>query len=298
MKIPVFEAQGTFTALVTPFNKDGSVDYPAFESLIKNQISGGITGIAINSTTGEAPTLSESEKSELLTTAVKLAKGRIPIIAGTGSYDTKKTIDLTNKAKELGASAALIVTPYYNKPTQTQLYEHYKTIVKNTELPIILYNVPGRTGLNMSPDTQLRLAKDFSRIVATKEASGNMDQIMTIIRNAPKGFSVISGDDAITLPLIACGGKGVISVLTNYMTKEMSDLVKFALKGQYAKALEIHNKLFELMNLNFIESNPVPAKAAMSLLGLCNEYVRQPLCSITAPNRKIMAEGLKRASLM
>lgn len=298
MKTKPFIATGTFTALVTPFKKGGAIDFEAFEKLLKFQIANGITGVAINSTTGEAPTLSEQEKLELLSLAVKIANGRISILAGTGSYDTKKTIELTNKSRELGASAALIVSPYYNKPTQKHLYNHYKTIAQNCDIPIVLYNVPGRTGSNVLPDTQLKLASDCGNIVATKEASGNMDQIMHIIRHAPKNFSVLSGDDAITLPMIACGGKGVISVITNYAPKLMSDLVKFALQGKFDKALSIHNRIFDLMNLNFIESNPVPAKAVLSMMGMIDDYARLPLQSPTAETKKRLQQGLREAGLI
>jgi len=298
MKIMKFTPKGTFTALVTPFRKNGLIDFDAFDRLIKFQIKNGITGIAINSTTGEAPTLSEQEKLELLSRAVELAAGKIPIIAGTGSYDTKKTIDLTIKSKEAGASAALIVSPYYNKPTQAHLYEHYKSITEAVDIPIILYNVPGRTGSNILPETQLKLGADFKNIVATKEASGNMDQIMYIIKNAPKGFAVLSGDDAITLPMLSVGGDGVVSVITNYAPKQMVSMVKLALQGRYLQARAVHNNLFELMNKNFIESNPVPAKGVMSILGMIQPNVRMPLQSITPENRKIMRAALKRAGLI
>lgn len=298
MKTKPFIATGTFTALVTPFKKNGAIDFDAFEKLVKFQIANGITGIAINSTTGEAPTLTEQEKLELLAMAVKISNGRISILAGTGSYDTKKTIELTNKSLELGASAALIVSPYYNKPTQKHLYNHYKTIAQNCNLPIILYNVPGRTGSNVLPDTQLKLAADFKNIVATKEASGNMDQIMHIIHNAPKGFSILSGDDSLTLPMIACGSMGVVSVISNYAPKLMSDLVKFSLQGKFDKALSIHNKLFNLMNLNFIESNPVPTKAVLSVLGIIDDYARLPLQSATAETKRKLNQGLKQAGLL
>jgi len=298
MKTMKFTPRGTFTALVTPFKKNGKIDFDAFDGLMKFQIKNGITGVAINSTTGEAPTLNEDEKMELLTRAIEIANGKISIMAGTGSYDTQKTIDLTIKSKNLGASAALIVSPYYNKPTQAHLYEHYKAIAESVDIPIVLYNVPGRTGCNITPDTQLKLAADFKNIVATKEASGNIDQIMYIIRNAPKGFAVLSGDDAITLPMLSLGGDGVVSVITNYAPKQMSTMVKLGLQGKFAQARTIHNNLYELMNKNFIESNPVPAKGVMSILGMIQPYVRMPLQSITTENRNIMRAALKRAGLI
>jgi 4-hydroxy-tetrahydrodipicolinate synthase len=293
-----FEAKGTFTALATPFQKNGEIDFPAFDKLLRFQIKNGITGIAVNSTTGEAPTLSETEKLELIKRAVKISKGRVPIIAGTGSYDTKKTIELTLKSQEAGASAALIVSPYYNKPTQAHLYNHYKTINDAVDLPIILYNVPGRTGSNVLPDTQLKIAADCKNIVATKEASGDINQILTIIRNKPADFNVLSGDDGITLSIIAAGANGVVSVLSNYLPKLMVSMVKYALQGKFDKSREIHERLFELMNVNFIESNPVPAKAAMSILGMINEYVRMPLQSATPESKKILREALLRAKVL
>ncbi len=298
MKKKKFTPKGTFTALVTPFKKNKEIDFEAFERLIRFQINGGITGIAINSTTGEAPTLSEEEKLELLSRAVKIANGRVSIIAGTGSYDTKKTIDLTQKSAEAGASAALIVSPYYNKPMQSHIYKHFKAINDAVNLPIIIYNVPGRTGSNIQTATQLKLAADCKNIVATKEASGDINQILEILRNKPADFAVLSGDDAITLPMIAAGGAGVISVITNYLPKQISAMVKLALQGRFAKARELHEKYFELMNVNFIESNPVPAKAIMSMLDMIGDSVRMPLQSATASSKKTLRAALKRAELI
>ena len=298
MKTKKFKAQGTFTALVTPFKKNGSIDYLAFDNLIRYQIKNGITGVAVNSTTGEAPTLSEEEKLELLSRAVEIAAGKIMIIAGTGSNDTKKTIDLTLKSREAGASAALIVSPYYNKPMQSHIYNHYKAISDAVDLPLIMYNVPGRTGSNITAATQLKIAEECRNVVATKEASGDMNQILEIIRNKPADFSVLSGDDSLTLPMIAAGGSGVVSVITNYMPKEMSNMVKLALHNDFKGARKVHNRLFELMNVNFIESNPVPAKAAMSIIGMIKDYVRLPLQPISSGNKKVMKYALKRAGVI
>jgi len=298
MKTKKFTPKGTFTALVTPFKKNKEIDFDAFERLIRFQIAGGITGIAINSTTGEAPTLSEEEKLELLARAIKIANGRVSIIAGTGSNDTKHTIELTRKSAEAGASAALIVSPYYNKPTQSHLYKHFKAINDAVDIPIIIYNVPGRTGSNIQTSTQLKLAADCKNIIATKEASGDINQILDIIRNKPENFAVLSGDDAITLPMIASGGAGVISVITNYLPKEISSMVKLALQGKFTKARELHEKYFELMNVNFIESNPVPAKAVMSILDMIGDYVRMPLQSATPSSKRILRAALKRAGVL
>ena len=298
MKIKKFKAKGTFTALVTPFKRNRQIDFLAFENLIRFQINKGITGVAINSTTGEAPTLSESEKLELISRAVNIADGKIPIIAGTGSNDTNKTIELTLKSRELGASAALIVSPYYNKPMQAHIYNHYKEISEAVDLPIIMYNVPGRTGSNITAATQLKIASDCRNVVASKEASGDMNQILDVIRNKPAGFEVLSGDDSLTLSMIAAGGSGVVSVITNYLPKEMSDMVKLALAGKFANARKIHNRIFELMNVNFIESNPVPAKTAMAVIGMIKDYVRLPLQPSTADSRKIIRAALKRAAII
>ena len=291
-----FTPKGTITALATPFKSNGDVDFNAYKKLIEMQISSGVDAIAVCSTTGEGSLLTEKERVALIIQAVEISNGRIPIVAATGTHETQETWSLTTIAKEHGASAALIVTPYYVKPSQRYLIEHYQTIAEKVDIPIILYNVPSRTGVNMNANTQLELAK-IPNIIATKEASGDMDQIMTIVRHAPEGFSVLSGDDAFTLPMVSVGAKGVVSVISNYAPKQFSEMVNLALSGKFSKALEIHNQLFELMNLNFIEPNPVPVKAAMSMLNLMKFMVRMPLNEIDPENKKLIKDALKRAKI-
>lgn len=285
-----FTPVGTFTALVTPFSSKGEIDFKALQKLIDFQIENGVSGIVVTATTGESATLTLKEKQSIIIKAVEYANGRVPIIAGTGTNETELSLSLTIFAKEQGASAALIVTPYYNKPPQDGLYEHFRLIATTVDIPIILYNVPGRTGVNMSAETQLRLAYDCPNIVATKEASGNFDQIMEIIKNAPSHFQMLSGDDSLTLPIISLGGKGVVSVASNLYPKEVSEMVKFALNSKFNKAKEIHYKLLDFINLCFIEPNPIPIKYALSLKGLVREVYRLPLLPMTNNNKKKIKE--------
>ncbi len=290
--------KGTYTALVTPFQKNGSIDFEALKVLLDYQIKGGVEGVVICGSTGESATLNQKEKIASITTAIEHVKGKITVIAGTGSNDTQATVDMTVIAKELGADAVLIVAPYYNKPTQEGLYFHYKAVADAADIPNIIYNVPGRSGVNISPEIQLRLAHNCSNIVATKEASGNLEQIMDIITNADENFSILSGDDALTLPVIYMGGHGVISVLSNIAPKAFSNTVRLALKGKIKEANKAHYDLFDLMRLNFIESNPIPVKAALSLMGLCKEIYRLPLTPIQKENKAIIKVALKAAELI
>lgn len=299
-----FTPKGTFTALVTPFkaakgnNKGGDVDFNALQKLIEFQVDNGVDGIVVCGTTGEAATLTEKEKIAIITQAVKFAEGKVHIIVGTGTYETEATLNLTTIAKELGASAALIVAPYYTKPTQQGLFEHYSLVASNVDIPIILYNVPGRTGVNITAGTQLALANANSNVVATKEASGNFEQIMTILRDAPDHFSVLSGDDSITLPMMSLGAKGVVSVISNYAPKEFSDMVNLCLKGKYADASKIHYNLLELMNLNFVEASPAPAKAALAIMGMVKEVLRLPMMDMTKDGYKMMKSAMAKAGLI
>lgn len=290
--------KGTYTALVTPFQKNGSIDFEALKALLDFQIKGGVEGVVICGSTGESATLNQKEKIAAITTAIEHVKGKITVIAGTGSNDTQATVDMTVIAKELGADAVLIVAPYYNKPTQEGLYFHYKAVADATDIPNIIYNVPGRSGVNISPEIQLRLANNCSNIVATKEASGNLEQIMDIINQADENFSILSGDDALTLPVVYMGGHGVISVLSNIAPKAFSHTVRLALKGKMKEANKAHYDLFDLMRLNFIESNPIPVKAALSLMGLCKEIYRLPLTPIQKENKAIIKVALKAAELI
>lgn len=268
---------GTHTAIVTPFKADGTIDYLAFGKLVQKQIAGGIEGIVVAGSTGEGATLTSKEKQLLFGKAKEICNGKTLLIAGTGSNSTVATINNSLEAKEWGADALLIVTPYYNKPTQKGLYEHFKKIADIVEMPIILYNVPGRTGVNLLPDTTLELAAASPYIIATKEASGDLEQMMEIIKNAPSGFSLLSGDDALALPAITVGAKGIISVISNYMPKEFSDMIRLALKGKYKEAAVLHYEMFELMQINFLESNPLPVKTILSLMGDIALQARLPL---------------------
>ncbi len=292
------ELKGTYTALVTPFNKDLTIDFDRFKSLIDFQIENGVDGIVVCGSTGESATMSTKEKVALIISAVEHAKGRTKIIAGTGSNDTTATIDLSIIAKESGVDALLIVCPYYNKPTQEGLYYHYKQIADAVDIPQIIYNVPGRSGVNIQAEVQLRLAKDCPNIIATKEASGNMDQVMEIIRKKPKGFYVLSGEDSLTVPLIAMGADGVIGVIPNIAPKQFSDAVNHALKGNIKTAVRMHYNLFDLIQLNFVESNPIPVKAALGIMGKLEEYYRSPLFPIHPDNRKKIEKALRKAKII
>jgi 4-hydroxy-tetrahydrodipicolinate synthase len=296
MKNSIFK--GTGTAHVTPFKKDLSIDFAAFHKLLDFQLESGVESLIICGSTGEGATLSDLEKIELIELAVKKVNGKIPIIAGTGSNNTAASIKLSNQALKVGADAVLLVAPYYNKPTQEGLYRHYMEINDKVELPQILYNVPGRSGINILPDTQLRLAKDGAKIYATKEASGDMDQILRLVNEAPEGFDVYSGDDSLAVPLCLMGADGVISVISNYAPRIFSDAVRAAMKGELDAAKKLHFRLRQLMGLNFVESNPIPVKAILAIMGLVEENYRLPLTSITPENRKKLEAALSAASIM
>jgi len=273
--------KGSIVALVTPF-KDGKIDEESFRNLIKWHLEAGTHGIVVSGTTGESATLTKEEKKRLFEIALEEAKGKVPVIAGTGTNDTAKTLELTKMAQEMGVDAVLIVTPYYNKPTQQGLYEHYKYIAKNSSIPIILYNVPGRTGVNLLPDTTARLAQDFENIVAIKEACGDMRQVTELVLKSPKDFVVLSGDDFTAYFTVMTGGRGVISVAANIMPKEMAEFMDACLAGDFAKAKELHLYLYPLFKVLFIETNPVPAKEALYLMGMINSpEVRLPLAPLT-----------------
>jgi 4-hydroxy-tetrahydrodipicolinate synthase len=267
---------GTGTALVTPFRRDGSLDEPTLRALIKRQMEAGIDFLVPCGTTGESPTLTHEEHLRIVEIAVELAKGRVPVLAGAGGYNTAEVIVLARELAEIGADGILSVTPYYNKPTQEGLFQHYRAIAEAITLPMVLYSVQGRTGVNIEPGTVGRLAA-IENIVGIKEASGNMSQMSAILNAVPDDFSVISGDDAITLPLLALGGRGVISVLSNEMPAEMALLTRFALDGDFPAAREIHRRIHPLMEVNFVESNPIPVKAAMAQMGLLEPVWRLPL---------------------
>jgi len=279
--------KGVFTALVTPFNTDGSIDLGAYRDLITYQIESGIDGLVPVGTTGESPTLEPDEKELLIKTAVELANGKIPVIAGTGCNNTKHAVESTKIAKALGADMSLQVAPYYNKPTNEGLYRHFITIAEESGLPLVLYNVPGRSAINMGVTLLLRLA-EHPLIVALKEACGVMSQIQTILHKRPEGFSILSGDDSLTLPMMVCGGDGIISVASNMFPKEMVEMTHAMLHKDMVKALEIHNKLYPFFVNEFIEANPVPIKTYMAQKGMIGETVRLPLCNLLPENRQTL----------
>ncbi|MFA5570126.1 MAG: 4-hydroxy-tetrahydrodipicolinate synthase [Sphaerochaetaceae bacterium] len=279
--------QGVYTALVTPFNQDYSIDFGAYEALLERQIAGGVAGVVPGGTTGESPTLSFKEKEQLIEKAVLKCSGKVSVVAGTGSYDTASSIELTTRAKDLGADMVMLVTPYYNKPSEEGLYRHFVSIAEAGNLPVLLYNVPGRTATNLSVSLVLRLA-EHPLIVAIKEASGNIGQIADLCARKKSSFKVFSGDDGVTLPLLALGGDGVVSVTSNMFAKEMVALVSAALQGSFTQALEFHNALHPFFVNQFIEANPVPVKTYMAHHHLLLEVFRPPLCELTPSHRETL----------
>lgn len=275
--------RGCATALVTPFKKDGSVDDDCFRKLVERQVKGGVRILIPCGTTGESATMDETERLHVIGLAVEVAKGlKAKVIAGTGSNNTAATIDFTRRAREAGADGALIVAPYYNKPTQEGMVAHFSEIAKSVKkFPIMLYNVPSRTASNISAETTLKLAEKFENIVATKEASGNFSQIMEIVKSRPRGFKVFSGDDASTLPLIALGADGLVSVCSNEIPSETSKMVERALDGAFTAARKLHYQILPLMEANFIEASPAPCKFVMKEMGLLDENLRLPLVPVT-----------------
>jgi 4-hydroxy-tetrahydrodipicolinate synthase len=275
---------GCGTAMVTPFRRDGSLDEATLRILIRRQIDAGIDFLVPCGTTGESPTLTHEEHLRVVELTVELAKGKIAVLAGAGGYNTAEVIALARELAAMGADGILSVTPYYNKPTQEGLYQHYRAIAGAISLPIILYSVQGRTGVNIEPATVKRLA-EIENIAGIKEASGNVSQMAAILNAVPDDFIVLSGDDAITLPLMALGGRGVISVVSNEIPAEMARLTKLALQGNFAGAREIHRRFHPLMEVNFVESNPIPVKAAMAEMGLLELAWRLPLVPPKAENQ-------------
>jgi 4-hydroxy-tetrahydrodipicolinate synthase len=288
---------GTGTALVTPFRRDGSLDEPTLRALIKRQIDAGIDFLVPCGTTGESPTLTHEEHLGVCEIAVELAKGRVPVLAGAGGYNTAEVIALARELAEIGADGILSVTPYYNKPTQEGLFQHYKAIAEAVALPIVVYSVPGRTGVNVEPATVRRLAA-IENIVGIKEASGNISQMAAILNAVPEDFIVLSGDDAITLPLIALGGRGVISVVSNEIPRDMARLTRLALDGNFPAARQIHRRVHPLMEINFVESNPIPVKAAMAQMGLLEPAWRLPLVPPKAENEARIRAVLESLELL
>jgi 4-hydroxy-tetrahydrodipicolinate synthase len=288
---------GTGTALVTPFRRDGSLDEAALRSLVKRQIHAGIDFLVPCGTTGESPTLSQEEHLRVVEITLELAKGKVPVLAGAGGYNTCEVISMASELAAMGASGILSVTPYYNKPTQEGLYQHFKAIASAVGIPVILYSVQGRTGVNIEPATVQRLAA-VENIVGIKEASGNVAQMATILNCVPEDFIVLSGDDSVTLPVISLGGRGVISVVSNEIPAEMSKMVRLALAGNFAEARKIHRRFHPLMEINFVESNPIPVKAAMAEMNLLEAVWRLPLVPPKVENRAKIRAVLESLNLI
>ncbi len=288
---------GTGTALVTPFRNDGSLDEAALRSLVKRQIDAGINFLVPCGTTGESPTLTHTEHLRVVEITLEIAKGKVPVLAGAGGYNTAEVIALANELQKLGADGILSVTPYYNKPTQEGLFQHFKAIASAINLPIILYSVQGRTGVNIEPATVLRLSQ-IKNIVGIKEASGSISQMGAILNLVSKDFLVLSGDDSLTLPLIALGGRGLISVASNEIPAEMTRLVQSALSGDFSQARRLHFQYLSLMDINFVESNPIPVKAALAEMGLLQPVWRLPLVSPKPENLARIRAVLESLNLL
>jgi 4-hydroxy-tetrahydrodipicolinate synthase len=285
---------GTGVAIITPFKSDGSIDFPALTKVIEHIIKGKCEYIVVMGTTGESPSLSKDEKHAVLEHAIQVINGRVPVVYGIGGFNTAEVVDQLVTTNLIGVSGILSVSPYYNKPNQRGIYEHYKNVAEASPLPVILYNVPGRTAMNMTAETTLKLAHDFPRIVAIKEASGNLEQIMTIIKDRPKDFLVISGDDLLTLPIIASGADGVISVVANAYPKQFSEMVRLFLDGNFAEGNVLHYQLMRITQLFFADGNPGGVKEVMELMKLCKANVRLPLFAVNdSVKAAIKAEAKK-----
>jgi 4-hydroxy-tetrahydrodipicolinate synthase len=295
--------RGLGTALITPFRRDGALDEAALAKFVEWQIAEGVNFLVPCGTTGENPALTPEEHRRVVQLVIETAKGRVPVLAGAGSNSTPRAVELAELAVDLGADGILTITPYYNKPNPDGLLRHFAAQAnalekKKAGFPMVMYNVPGRTGVNMTAETTLRIARELPNVVAVKEASANMEQILSILRDRSNGFLVLSGDDAWTLPLIAAGADGLVSVASNEVPRLMADLVGNALEGDFAQARAIHNRLLPLLTGNFIESNPVPVKAALQLLGILEtDTVRSPLAPISDANRKTLQEILRQCEL-
>jgi 4-hydroxy-tetrahydrodipicolinate synthase len=289
--------EGVFTALVTPFTQEGKIDEQALRRLIDFQIEEGIDGLVPVGTTGETPTLDGEETEAVIRITVEQARGRVPVIAGAGSNNTDKAIHLAAAAKKLGADATLQVTPYYNKPTAEGLLRHFTAVADAVDLPMVIYNIAGRTGKNIENPIMLKLA-GHPRIVAVKEASGDINQMMNLIAQKPASFAVLSGDDNLAFPLIALGGRGLISVASNLVPGRMKEMVSAALKGRWDQARELHYRLLPLFKAIFLETNPIPIKAALAMKGMMQEVYRLPMCPMGAENRKALAGVLRELKIL
>lgn len=283
--------RGMGVALVTPFDEEGNVDFEALVKLVDYQLENGTDFLCVLGTTAETPTLSKEEKDQVKRCVIERVNGRVPILLGVGSNNTQAVVETVKNEDMTGVDALLVVVPYYNKPSQEGIYQHYKAVAEATTLPIVLYNVPGRTGVNMTAETTLRLACDFENIVAIKEASGNIAQMDEILKNKPEGFDLISGDDGITYPLVSLGAVGVISVLGNAFPAEFGKMTRLAMEGDYAQALTIHHQFTEMYRLLFVDGNPAGVKALLSMMGMMKNKLRLPL----VPARDVTCEQLQSA---
>ena len=288
--------KGSIVALITPF-KDGEVDYEALGKLIDFHVDNGTDAVLVCGTTGESPTLTFEEHDKVVEFAVKHAAGRIKVIAGTGANATHEAVHLTAHAKEVGADAALLVVPYYNKPTQEGLYRHFSAVAEEVDIPIILYNIPSRTGVEISVDTVYRLVSDYPNIVGSKESTPNMDRISELVGRLGESFAVLSGDDSLTLPMMSLGAKGVVSVANNILPREIKTLTDLALAGDFKKARELHLKLYPVFKALFIETNPIPVKTACWMLGMCEKEFRLPITPMKEENENKLRQVLKEYGL-
>jgi 4-hydroxy-tetrahydrodipicolinate synthase len=288
---------GCGTAMVTPFRRDQSLDEETLRHLVRRQIGAGIHFLVPCGTTGESPTLTRAEHLRVVEITVDEAKGKVPVLAGAGGYNTAEVIELANELLHIGVDGILSVTPYYNKPTQEGLYQHYKAIAATVALPIVVYSVQGRTGVNVEPGTLARLAQ-IENIVGVKEASGNISQMARVVHEVPEAFTVLSGDDSITIPLIALGGRGIISVASNEIPAEMTALTQAALAGEFARARALQRQWLPLMEVNFVESNPIPVKAAMAMMGLLQPVWRLPMCAPVQQNAAKIEAALQACGLL
>ena len=289
--------QGSFVAMVTPF-RNGKVDEAKLRELVEFHVTHGTDGLIPCGTTGESPTLNHDEHRRVVEIVVEAARGRIRVVAGTGSNSTSEAIDMTKHAERAGASGALVVNPYYNKPTQEGLYRHFRAVAESVAIPILLYNIQSRTAINVETDTMARLAHDVKNIVGVKEASGSLDQMSQVIAACGPDFSVLSGDDNITLPLLSIGGSGVVSVIANIVPRETAELVHAALDGDWKRAREVHYRLFPLARAAFLETNPIPIKEAMAMAGMLEPEFRLPMCRMSDANREKLRAILKPYGLI
>lgn len=289
--------KGLGIALITPFLEDGSVDYKSLVRLVEYQLANGADFFCILATTGETPTLTAEEKHKIKNTIVDLVGGRVPILMGCGGYNTAAIVEELKTGDFRGINGILSVCPYYNKPSQEGLYQHFKTIAAATKLPVVLYNVPGRTGVNMKAETTVRLAHDCPNIVAIKEASGNLEQVDEIIKNKPRNFDVISGDDALTFPMISCGAVGVISVIGNALPREFSKMIRLQIKGEYDSARKIHHRFIDLFSLLFVDGNPAGVKAMLHEMGYIQNVLRLPLVPTRISTLQRMSEIMKELKI-